>query len=464
VSHFLREVEEKYDVSSIRVDGEQAWPYLRIAYATSYLFKGRRMRRTPPKTSIGSILGSIGKLFYGFGGWFRQYDYLIFSTSRSNVRKRIEGKYFDRFADPLADELGRNETLIVEDPEPVHRPRDEVYTEHIASTYPVYFLSKIRGALASNPKVDGLGILDEIKREYGLEVDDLRIIKTFRGRYAEYRRLFKRLKPTYVFVVCSYYDMGKVKAAKDLGIRVVEIQHGLIGEGHEAYNIFTKLDRSFYPDYILVFGEKDAETLENSGFVDHGKAYPVGSYYIDYMKTRFVTDEAIKDRLKRFRTVVGVTLQSTVEDDLIGFITECAALDRDVGYLLIPRHPIDRTYNFVLPENVVLDLGNEFYDLIMYVNIHSTVYSSCAVEAPSFGCPNILVNINNLSRTYFSDILDDERTTRYVTTPQEFLEALESFNDVDRESIARLNEDIIKPGYKDNIKDFVQRVVNPGRM
>jgi len=98
-----------------------------------------------------------------------------------------------------------------------------------------------------------------------------------------------------------------------------------------------------------------------------------------------------------------------------------------------------------------------------YIDIHSTVYSSCAVEAPSLGAPNILVNINNLSKLYFSSLLRDERTSRYVGTPREFLKAVRSFSGIERESVVRLNEDIIKPGYPDNIKLFVEKVVRQGR-
>lgn len=465
MSHFLREVEEKYDVSSIRVDGEQVWPYLRIAYATSYLFNGRRMRRTRSKTLAGSIIDSIGKLFYGFGGWFRQYDYVIFSTSRSNVRKRIEGKYFDRFADPLADVLGRDKTLVIEDPEPDHLPKKEVYTKNITGIYPIYLLSAVKRKLSPGPlEIVGQTTLDQIKKDYGLEVDDERIIRTFRSRYSAYKRFFKHLKPSFVFIVCSYYDMGKVKAAKDLDIKVVEIQHGSTGEGHEAYNIYADLNRVFYPDHVLVFGKRDAEVLERGRFVEAGNAYTVGSFYIDYIKHNFKPDTSLVNRLKKFNKVVGVTLQSTVEDDLIDFIITCAALDRDIGYILIPRHPIERDYSsLILPDNIIVELEREFYELMPYIDIHSTVYSSCAVEAPSLGAPNILVNINNLSKLYFSSLLGDERTSRYVETPQEFLKAVRSFSGIVRESVARLNEDIIKPGYPDNIKLFVEKVVRQGR-
>jgi hypothetical protein len=465
VSHFLREVEEKYDVSNIRVDGEQAWPYLRIAYATSYLFKGRRVRRKPSRTSVGSALSSIGKLFYGFGGWFRQYDYVVFSTSRKNVRKRIEGKYFDRFADPLIDELGRDETLLIEDPDPGHLPRKEVYTKDIAGIYPIYLLSAIKRKLSAGPlEIEGQATLDQIKRDYNIEVDDERIARTFRSRYSEYKWFFKHLKPSFVFVVCSYYDMGKVKAAKDLGIKVVEIQHGSIGEGHEAYNIYADLDRVFYPDYVLAFGQRDVEILEHSGFVETGKVYALGSFYIDHLKKVFKPDKQLVDRLKNFEKVVGVTLQSTIEDELIDFVFTCAALDKGIGYVLIPRHPIERDYSdLVLPENVMVELEHEFYELMLYVDIHSTVYSSCAVEAPSLGAPNILININNLSKLYFSSLLRDERVSKYVETPEEFLEAVRSFNGMSREYVASLNEDIIKPGYLDNIKFFINSVVRPDR-
>ena len=95
----------------------------------------------------------------------------------------------------------------------------------------------------------------------------------------------------------------------------------------------------------------------------------------------------------------------------------------------------------------------------MYVDFHSTVYSTCALEAPSFGAQNIMININNLSRKIFEASLID-RITKYADTPEEYLSLIRSMDKLDRETVYYLNEDIIMPNYRNNLKDALSQILD----
>lgn len=80
--------------------------------------------------------------------------------------------------------------------------------------------------------------------------------------YLFYSFLWKRIKPQIIFYTVGFYgiDSMSVRAAKDLGITTVEIQHGLIYSNHYAYNFSDTMckNKKFaynYQDWIFIFGK-----------------------------------------------------------------------------------------------------------------------------------------------------------------------------------------------------------------
>ena len=96
-----------------------------------------------------------------------------------------------------------------------------------------------------------------------------------------------------------------------------------------------------------------------------------------------------------------------------------------------------------------------FYELTMLADFHATVYSTCAIEAPSLGVQNILINIDGLSKRFYGNILSDRRVTRFVDTPQEFVSIANDFEKLDRDTIVKLNEDLIAVDYEGNIRELL---------
>jgi len=200
------------------------------------------------------------------------------------------------------------------------------------------------------------------------------------------------------------------------------------------------------------------QTFGNSRFIEPEHVYPLGSFYIEYVKTGHTADNHLVQRLKDHRVSIGVTLASTTESRLIEFVCQAAVLDRNICYLLIPRHPQEEHHSSLeLPDNVMIVKDQNFYELMMLVDFHATVYSTCAIEAPSLGVQNILINIDGLSKRFYGDVLNDSRVTRFVDTPEEFVSTANSFEKVDRDSLAKLNEDLIAVNYEKNIEELLRR-------
>jgi hypothetical protein len=149
----------------------------------------------------------------------------------------------------------------------------------------------------------------------------------------------------------------------------------------------------------------------------------------------------------------------TFEEKLINFVVKTALLDLSILYLLIPRHPIQRDYSKLkLPENVEVVTDKDFYEIMMYVDFHSTAYSTCALEAPSLGVQNIMINVDDTSKIHFEKILDDKNITKFVDTPEKYVEAILGFDILDFQTIIQSNEKNIVTNYCENLNKFINKL------
>ena len=459
--NILKEIEGKCPVDSVLVDGEQVWPYLRVAYHFQYVDKISSQKGERPFSPPLSFVEKLRRLLnipYGMKNWLGKYDYI--AISGTNQRRLIGGKYFNRLLDPVTDRLGRGKVLHVEIPAPSLYPIGSVYTTKVVCYDLLELLAMIAEMFTLRRyKIENESILANINKDYDLSVNYLKVIKRFYARRMVFRWLFRMKKPKVVLLTCYYGHLqSAIKAAKDLGTKAIEFQHGSIGEEHPAYNVYAELDKGYFPDYLAVFGKKELETFTNSRFIQPQHVYPVGSFYIEYVKANHVPNKSLVQRLKNYKVTIGVTMASTTEGRVIEFVCRAAALDVRICYLLIPRYVQEEHYSSLeLPDNVIVVKDENFYELMMLVDFHATVYSTCAIEAPSLGVQNILINIDGLSKRFYGNVLNDNRVTRYADTPEEFVSIANSFEKLDTDTIAKLNEDLIAVNYERNISELLHR-------
>jgi len=469
MDNIIKEIEAKYPVDRVLVNGEQVWPYLRISYHLEYVTRisekeGETLYGEPlyPKPSFSQRLKEYLELvknsFYGLKNWLGKYDYVALSNTQE--RRSIDGKYFNRLIDTMIDELGRDSVLYIERRAPSFYPIKKVHTKRIVGRdlidlimFLVAFWEKL--SLRRYTIQNGY-ILQAIQRDYNLEIDDALLIRTHIIQRRVYSLLFRMIKPKAI-LLSDYYsaNMPAIKSAKNLGIRVVEFQHGLIGKENPFYNVSAEIDKTYFPDYLLVFGRKEIETFANRRFIEPENVSPVGSFYIEHMRSHR-PECSLAKRLEPYKRSVGTTLSWSDEKRSIEFIRQAANLDNCIFYILIPRRPTLKYYDTLhLPDNVAIIRDLNFYEVITYVDFHSTVSSTCAIEAPSLGVQNILLNIDGVSKRFFGNILNDSRITRYIDTPEEFVNTINTFEKLSRDTISKLNEDIIATDYKKNIRDFI---------
>ena len=137
----------------------------------------------------------------------------------------------------------------------------------------------------------------------------------------------------------------------------------------------------------------------------------------------------LKKVTEKYTHAIAITLLYSVEKEMVNFIAKAAVMDPEIIYFLLPRQKKD-DFGIILPINVKVINSINFYQMMACVDFHSTVYSACAIEAPSLGVQNILINIGGTAKFYFENILTDDNVTKYVETPEEFVYVIQNMKKI----------------------------------
>ena len=402
----------------------------------------------------GLIFHVLSSFFYGFFNWFRPYD-AWFLGSKSN-RVLIDGKYYDRLFDYPASKLNRS--LVIELSTNKHYKRKKVASKRIVSRSTLIIIEKFYSLFLFS-KAKNLQIFDQIKLEHEIDFDPSYAIKKMVSQYKVMKFLLFFNKPKYVFIAPAFTAYGYVKAFKEKGIKVIEIQHGVISNQHYGYNVFSNFNDEYSPDYLLSLGENERKVFvpENT-YIDSELVIPVGSYYIEHINNTFKPSIEIIDLSANYKLVFSVSLQDCVSGSkLVPFLVDAARKNSSFLYLVKPRRTSIETYSerYDLPDNFVLIENLNVYQTILHSDIHITAFSSCALEAPALGKKNILINIDGKAVQYYKDILINSNTTVYVDDYTEFENEVNQMHIQESEFVKSEHKDVLVSNYSEKVDEFL---------
>jgi len=305
--------------------------------------------------------------------------------------------------------------------------------------------------------------LESINNSFGLQVNYKWLVRQFLSHVNVFRYFFSLYGIKAVFM-SDYYNpryQAAVYAAKTYGIPTVELQHGTINNVHPAYNLFTELTRASFPDYLFAFGEyvKDVFGHDNPLYL-RKNVIPVGSMYIDHINNGYNPSTSTRRRFTNFRKsygkIVAVSSQWPIEKELISFLKGCAMADPKILYLYIPRDLAKDYSSLELPDNIIIFKDLDIYRAISQSDFHATVFSTCALEAPALGVPNILIDINGLAKKEYGRILTDVQTTRYSDDEQGFVDIINNWKVISRDDIRSKHDGFFKRNYRDNLVEALK--------
>jgi len=445
-------LEEKYDVENITYEEQQVWNYLRDIYFSKSVAKYTSEEGAKQEQSkIYTILKMMRDALYGFSHWFHHYDYLIFGGSRARIV--ISQKYTNKFFGDILTLLGKNNCLIIESPFGDYYPVGKLDSKNVVSSRLLDLINGIICVMLSPfaSKKFKIETLEHLNKEEDLLVNYQDHIVKFKITKMLMKFFFKLYRPKAVFLTCYYGRQALIVAAKECGIKVIEVQHGLIGKAHYAYNINKRLSTNYFPNILLTYGKYDKECIEENDFNPFEEIVPVGNYALEQIAEQDVP-KGLTQITKKYKYSISVSTQFTVEKELAIFIKEVALENEGMCFLLSLRH-YDKNYYkpFNLPENVYL-FHNEYscYDILKVSDTHLTCYSTCAIESLYFGKKALLLNINGLS---------DEVYSHLKTKNIYIIENVSDFTKYYKEEFVVETVGIYEKHYRNNLQNFIDNVI-----
>jgi hypothetical protein len=252
------------------------------------------------------------------------------------------------------------------------------------------FFVSAAGAVGRRTFDEKCGLLTaELAAGTGVEVPIAALIARELPKHRRLRRIYRALLRKHriktVYVVVAYFHQYLVGAARDLGIPVVELQHGAVTPYHLGYSYPGRPEVADQPDELWCFGSYWAETVELPAGM---RTAVIGAPFVRPLPADEV---AAKDA----RRVVVVS-QGTIGRELAKVALELARLrpDLEVVFRLHPsEHAAD--YGSLASSAVRLSVGpgEPTLGLLASAGYQVGVATTALFEGMVLGCRTAVVQL-----------------------------------------------------------------------
>ena len=444
IEQLIKKIEQDYAVEKIKVNDIQVWPFLKIFFFDQlYVEGGTRVNL--------SILQKLSLVFSALFGIFRKTknrEYLIFTNGQQ--RRWINGKWTDKLMSPIATKLDKH--LILEQPHFLHHHIFQRPEEKAKSNILLRLRENGMKKSSLEAAITGREILSELCNTYEVDLDVDELFRRFHAQVQLGEYLVSNnpsLKA--VFVSAPYMNMGMVYALNKSGVKVVELQHGAIHKAHFGYVQYKQFDRHLFPSQIWSWGLGVKSIFDDENkMMASSNVKAIGHYYLEEIKGQFSHREDSR------AIEIAVSLQDdAVGQELVGWVIQAASLNPELRFKLVRRNlPMSFYSTYSFPKNVVFS-DKDVYQTILDSDVHCTVFSSCALEAPFLGVPNLMVNLKGKSKAYFEGNLN-ESNSRFVLSNKGLLPVIEELLHLEKKKIISSNEHNIIQGYHVNLEKAIE--------
>ncbi len=443
----IRQIEEKYDVMSIKYKGVSVWPFLRL-YLQDQISLHTEIRAS------GSVVAVVLKSLFAYNPFqiFKRHKLWVFTGCER--RKRIGGKMIHRVSGGIPAVC--DDYLMIEKPnkEIGHFRRAEIEEKYIVSEAWLLILFHFLEIVLSpiKLKIENESLLKQILSDNNLTFDYKHYIHSLNAKRLSMLFLINLThKPKLAIMECPYDSMGYMWAFHQKGVKVIEMQHGVLGHNHNAYNAIS-YEEMMNPDGICVYGNEEYKyfTVEKTQYAPH--VYMTGLYMLE-KADRYFDKDIFADYRKAYRQIMVCSGQSGYEEAFSAFIDKIAQENPDILFLYIPR--LDSTKLDFMAQNVKLVRNVNIYSYLKWADCHMTISSTTCLEAQYFHTPTIFYDYERRASEYYDKQLSAENGAFYVNDASEFNSVAK---DIDRTkySYAKVFEDNHTERIKKIVNEYIQ--------
>ncbi len=396
---FFLYLEEKYDLLDLEIDGIKPWQLQRVSI-DYHLGRTCGLMQSPH-----TALGFKDKIYHSLSLIKNMIIYNPFFASKAEVLiissprvKQEEGIYIDPYTHYLLQEFKAENTKVIELESPLngkHLPlpqKDKFYIDFIFICRRVFSrLIRIQNPQSEILKKVEAEISEKIGR-YDLSTFLYQTVKLYKVEYRLYYKLLQKISPQKIYVVVGYSFGALIKAAKDLGIETIELQHGNFSKFHFGYYYGEgKRKLEYFPDKILVWNRYWKQRINFPIRDENVQIRPFT--YLEQRKKVYCSIKKIKKQ--------AVVLSQGVLGDMIA-----QRIYENWDYfqkfkLIYKLHPGEysryRSYTHLmkLQQEYSVEVITEcdLYTILAASSYQIGVFSTALYEGVEFGCKTILLDL-----------------------------------------------------------------------
>lgn len=433
-------MEDKYPVDTWKINDVHIWPiirtqlFLHLVEKIEPYSKSKSANNPTIQLSSNPLIKRIQT-----SGRFKKYQAkkilnklhnvdLLFSSA-SIYRSTFKGESYDKFADPILDQVNRSGVIVEHSPshlfnKEIAHKKERVF--YLTDAMDYILKSSERKERIQKEKRFQLELWErfinelkeiEIVQSYlpKLEEKELdKLINRFEDFKAMYAEILNRTQPKLVFSICYYsfpvFALNHV--AKSMGIKTIEIQHGPQTTEHLAYASWSKVPKEGFntmPEVYWNWDEHSNNIIDQwTSKTKSHRNIVGGNPWINFHRNAQGENQNII-----LYSLQNQTLEHLFPDEVVDAIKNVKGYEWWLR--LHPRQTESRAeFEIFLKEKGILDLVNfieatqlPLPTVLNKSKLHITNFSGCTLEASEFGIPTILIEERGLNA--FKELVEEEK-------------------------------------------------------
>lgn len=456
------EMEEKNQLFQREIDGWKYWHYMR------WDFFYQRNKKLPQTKAVRTWEEVSTRWKYILKKELpnKPCDFLFFIGGRYLSEN---GKYKSIIADPVANYLsqegyscrlyqnyylGNSRDVLKERPEILV----DIFTKEIAG---ICFRFKCYSRKREELFKEEISFLEKIfQEELHDSIDVAFFQRQFRHFYLNYKigkryyqKKLKKIKPKIVFEDNHYenHRMIMTEAAKELGIPVVELQHGIIGNKHTAFNFKKQHSLPSFPDFIFTYSEYWNRSARYP--INENNLKAVGYPHLEHNVKKYTSSKNSKIILIISQGPVAkkvVELATSLQDHI-----EARQLQYQIMFKFHPNEIVDDSVYRPLHEKSdvikLVHFGEKtLYECFAEAGSVLGFYSTSLFESMIFGLTTIIYE--NEKKDQFREFVESGYAV-FVNSPEEIINSLEHNENFQNK------EGLLKKNALDNMKNEIEEII-----
>ena len=377
---------------------EVIWPIVRIKLYGAIHAKYNNYTEAHPKsrmtTTVINIIKSLWLAIIKAPIFLSHKDTIIFNHSRriENAKGYYECKY--------TEHLVNINSYVFEAPFynrhlPPENLQNLIYLDLLLNISRFYSLIKSKYLFNTRSARATTYLTKQIQKEFNIVINPLFInlaVNKYSALLFFANIILRKIKPSKIFMAVAYSDINLpfVVSARSQGIKVIEIQHGIMGMDHVAYNFKVKRNFYWFPDEVWVWNDF---WREHSRFPIHeSKIIIKGFPFLDRFK------KSRKSTVCR-KNIICIS-QGPYTSELVGLCLSLNKLIDNTKFQILYRpHPSElaagkAAFTSLTKEGIGISTTSNIYEEFSRSDIQIGVNSTALFEGIEFGLTTFILKLN----------------------------------------------------------------------